>query len=108
MNYTNEQINELSEGLIVTFFNRYENQPTAIDIELFITDCLKKTVVYEAFAEEDQDKMGFTSNGEQPLTIVKNNTKMQVVFPSETIVIDSYLLSLVFARSGTVRRTHNF
>jgi len=93
MNYTNEQINELSEGLIVTFFNRYEKQPKAIDIELFITACLKKTVIYEAFAEEDHDKMGFTSNGEQPLTIVKNNTKMQVVFPSETIVIDSYLLN---------------
>lgn len=91
MNYSRMEIDELSEEIIRQFFNRYNTNFERVDIELFVTDYLKIPLVYETFAEEERDRLGFTSNGKRPLKVVRGTKQVELIFPAQTIVIDSYL-----------------
>lgn len=62
-----------------------------IDIDA-ITKYLGITVIYERIAEDDSDKIGFISNGSPLLTVARNGKKVKITFPSETIVLDKFLL----------------
>ena len=73
------EIDELSEEIIRQFFCRYNPHPEQVDIELFVTDYLKIPLVYETFAEEEQDRLGFTSNGKRPLKVVRGTEQQRNV-----------------------------
>lgn len=62
-----------------------------IDIDA-IAKYLGITVIYERIAEDDSDKIGFISNGSTLLTVARNGKKVKITFPSETIVLDKFLL----------------
>ena len=83
---------ELCDGLIQQYIGRGSPIPTSIDIDGFVRSFLRCTVVYESFAEEDRDRIGFTGDGKRPLRIVKNGKVKEVVYPKRTIVLDNYLL----------------
>ena len=91
MNYSRMEIDELSEEIIRQFFNRYNLHSEWVNIELFVTDYLKIPLVYETFAEEERDRLGFTSNGKRPLKVVRGTEQVELIFPAKTVVIDSYL-----------------
>lgn len=89
---TNAELEELGESLIFKFYGNTKPPPLCIDIEGFVKNFLKASIVYVSIAEEDRDKLGFTSDGEYPLTVWENGLKKKVVYPKGTVVIDSYLL----------------
>ena len=66
---TNMELEQVGEGLIRKYIGRRRPPPRCVDIEGFITDYLRLPIVYAAIAEEDRDKIGFTSDGRYPLKI---------------------------------------
>ena len=66
--------------------------PQRVDIDGFVQDYLKCTIRYEAFAEDDPNKIGFAGDGRSALKIKRNGQAVSVVFPFKTIVLDRYLL----------------
>ena len=61
-----------------------------IDIE-GLANYLGMTVVFETFAEEDRDKVGFLADGRTPLKIRRKGNIVSFCFPLGTIVLDSFL-----------------
>ena len=61
-----------------------------IDIEDLAINFLGCNIVYENINEEE-DCLGFLSDGIVPLPVIRNGRKVEVVFPKDTIVIDNYL-----------------
>ena len=86
---SNKEIFEIAEGLVRTFSNG--SPPKMVDIDE-ISARLCVPVMYESFAESEQDKVGYLSDGKKPLTVWRNNRRIAVVFPMDTIVLDSFLL----------------
>ena len=84
---------ELCDGLIQQFIGNVSTIPESIDIDTFVSNFLKCTVVYENIIEEDRDKIGFTGDGKRPIRIMKNGRPEEVVYPRNTIVLDKYLLN---------------
>ena len=94
MNYvSNRELDELGAGLVRRYLDRsgMQGAEKCIDIE-GLANFLGLTVVYEQFAERDQDKIGFLSDGSTPLMIRKDNKIVSFLFPLGTIVLDSFLL----------------
>ena len=71
---------KLGEGTIIT----------QIDIEDFTKNILGCTIVYESIAEE-ADCLGFLSDGTEALTVIRDGKPEKVLFPKDTVVIDSLL-----------------
>lgn len=86
---SNKEIAEIATSLVQISCG--QTLPKFIDIDA-IARYLGVTVKYERIAEADADKIGFISNGSTPLTIYRNGKKIRVVFPNETIILDSFLL----------------
>ena len=86
------EADELCDGLIKEYTGHKAEIPAFIDIDGFVRDFLKCTVVYESIAEADEDRIGFTGDGKRPLRIWKNGIVKEVVYPRNTIVLDKYLL----------------
>lgn len=63
-----------------------------MDIDGFVQNYLKCRILYETFAENDPNKIGFTGDGRAPLKIKRDGQALSVVFPFKTIVLDRYLL----------------
>ncbi len=61
-----------------------------IDIE-GLANYLGMTVVFETFAEEDRDKVGFLADGRTPLKVRRKGSIVSFCFPLGTIVLDSFL-----------------
>ena len=91
MNYSRVEIDELGEEIVRQFMDGYSPKAECVNIELFVTDYLKLPLVYETFAEEETDRLGFTSNGKRKLKVMREGKQVELVFPTHTIVIDSYL-----------------
>ena len=87
------EADELCDGLIQQYIGNGSQIPTAINIDGFVRDFLRCTVIYESFAEEDRDRIGFTGDGKRPLRIFKNGKVKEVIYPRNTIVLDKYLLN---------------
>ena len=87
------EADELCDGLIKEYAGHGSAVPVYIDIDGFVKDFLKCTVVYESITEDDKDRIGFTSDGNRPLRILKNGKVKEVVYPRNTIVLDKYLLN---------------
>lgn len=86
------EADELCDGLVREYLGKAAPIPHCIDIEGFVRDFLKCPVVYENFAEDDPNKLGFLSDGRSPLKIRKNGRILAVIFPINTIVLDRFLL----------------
>lgn len=91
MNYSRIEIDELGEEIVRQFIDGFTPNAECVNIDLFVTDYLKIPLVYETFAEEERDRLGFTSNGKRPLKVVRGTEQVELIFPAKTVVIDSYL-----------------
>ena len=92
-NYISQaEAEELCEAMLRQYLGRDAPVPQSVDIDGFVRDYLKCTILYEAFAEDDPNKIGFTGDGRTPLKIRRDGQTVSVVFPFKTIVLDRYLL----------------
>ena len=65
-----QELDALGEGLSMDYIARTHRwNARCFDIEGFITDYLGLAIVYESFAEKDSSKIGFLSNGIDPLLV---------------------------------------
>lgn len=88
------ELDKISEGLLEMYAKQNDGKTMPyIDIEHFITSFLKLKITYAPFAEDDTGRIGFLSDGETPIMVFKNGRGFTWVFPKETIVLDSPLLS---------------
>ena len=100
---TNREIEEVGESLMKKYIGKKTPPPKCIDIEGFITDYLHLPIVYATIAENDEDKIGFISDGIYPLQIIQNGQTEKILYSKGTIVIDRFLLQP--DRSGQRRFT---
>ena len=84
---SNRELEELGEGLTRHYLENAHVQMAArcIDIE-GLANYLGMTVVFETFAEEDRDKVGFLADGRTPLKIRRKGSIVSFCFPLGTIV----------------------
>lgn len=85
---SNKEIEEIAYGLIQVTCGSPASGPIDIDS---IARFLGLQVHYERIAEDDRDKIGFVSNGSYPLCVMRQNQKVGIVFPKETIILDTFL-----------------
>ena len=85
---SNKEIEEIASGLIQAACGSLASGPIDID---GIARFLGLQVQYEHIAEDELDKIGFVSNGSYPLSVKRQNQRVGVVFPKDTIILDSFL-----------------
>ena len=86
------EADELCDCMIRQFTGNNQPMLHHVDIDSFVRDYLKCKVLYETFAEDDPNKIGFTGDGVSPLKIRKKGQIISVVYPKNTIVIERFLL----------------
>lgn len=88
----NRELDELGEGLVMASLRKSGAKvlPKCVDI-VGVAESLGLRVVYEAFAEDDPDKVAFLANGRYPIRVRKNGGIVPVTFPFGTIVLDTSL-----------------
>jgi hypothetical protein len=88
----NRELDELGEGLVMAYIRKTGMKvlPKCVDIE-GLANSLGLKVIYEEFAEDDYDKIGFLSNGMTPLKVKRGNKVVSFTFPLGTIVVDTNL-----------------
>lgn len=92
-NYISQaEAEELCEAMLSQYYGRDAPAPQSVDIDGFVRDYLRCTVLYETFAEDDPNKIGFAGDGRTPLKIRRNGQAVSMVLPFKTIVLDGYLL----------------
>lgn len=93
MNYyhTNDEIDEIGEGLIRKYNYQAFIQGESTDIEGFITSHLNYRIVYDKLATRDAGKMAFLSDGKTTLTLWREGKRVEVLPPEGMIVVDDYL-----------------
>ncbi len=84
---------ELCEAMLRLYLGRDAPAPDRINIDGFVRDYLKCQILYETFAEDDPDKIGFAGDGRTPLKIRRNKKVLAQVFPFKTIVLERRLLT---------------
>lgn len=89
---SNKEIEEIAYGLIQVTCGSPASG--SIDID-GIARFLGLQVHYERIAEEDRDKIGFVSNGSYPLSVLRQNQRVGIVFPKDTIILDSFYSGLL-------------
>lgn len=88
-----QEIDALGEGLFRNYTKKKHRwNAMCFDIEGFITDYLKLPIMYEIFAEADKSKLGFLSNGIEPLRVERDGRLCDIVYKKDTIVIERFLL----------------
>ena len=88
--HTNDEIDEIGEGLVRQFnFDSY-SKGQAVDIEKFITEYLKYQIVYDNIAEEDAGKTAFLGDGKASLCVWRDGKRVRVVPPADIIVVDRH------------------
>ena len=85
---SNKEIEEIASGLIQAACGSLASGPIDID---GIARFLGLQVQYEHIAEDELDKIGFVSNGSYPLSVLRQNQRVGIVFPKDTIILDSFL-----------------
>ena len=88
----NRELDELGTGVVLTYMKKAGTAglPRCVDIE-GIANSMGLNVVYETFAEDDFDKIGFLSDGSTPLKIKRGNRTVPFLFPLGTIVVEADL-----------------
>lgn len=92
----------ISRHLWIFKWSRMSHAPKCIDI-VGVAEFLGLNVVYEHFAEDEPDKIGFLSDGKTPLKVRRNGKVVSFPFPLGTIVLDTVLRA--DAESGQRRFT---
>lgn len=88
-----QELDALGEALSKDYMKKTHRwNSKCFDIEGFITEYLGLDIVYESFAEADKSKIGFLSNGFEPLMVTRNGMPTEIVFPKDTIVLERYFL----------------
>ena len=87
---SNKEIAQIAEGVVTACCGK--SPPKQIDIDA-VANFLGLPVVFEQIAEEDKDKIGFTSNGVKLITVYRNGKKERVLFPKDVIVLEKLLLN---------------
>ena len=87
-----KEADELGDALVQQYMGKNKDFPLFVDIDGFTTDFLRCQVLYETFAEDDMDKIGFSSDGITSLSVHREGKTAQVVFPRNTIVLEKSLL----------------
>ena len=88
--HTNDEIDEIGEGLVRKFnFDSY-SKGQAVDIEKFVTDYLKYQIAYDNIAEEDAGKTAFLGDGKASLCVWRDGKRVRAVPPANIIVIDKH------------------
>jgi hypothetical protein len=90
--YTKETINVVTENLIKRFCGDTIFLHGAIDIDGFIYDFLNYDVVYDDFATDCFGESAFLADGKCGLTVWRSGKKENVLYPSQTIVLDRHYL----------------
>lgn len=71
-NYISQaEAEELCETMLRLYLGRNTPASDRIDIDGFVRGYLKCRILYETFAEDDPDKIGFAGDGKTPLQIKK-------------------------------------
>ncbi len=88
----NRELDELGTEVVLTYLKKSGTAglPRCVDIE-GIANSMGLNVVYETFAEDDFDKIGFLSDGITPLKIKRGNRTVPFLFPLGTIVVEADL-----------------
>lgn len=89
--FTNNEIEELAEGMMRQYLGRRREAPLQVDMEGFLTDYLRLPLEYCSFAENDFGKIGFLSDGITPLRVLEGQRPVQRVFPKGTVVLEKSL-----------------
>lgn len=89
---SNQEIDELGEGLYLNYIKTDPSNSLCVDVE-GLARYLGMSIEYARFAEKDKDKLGFFSNGIDPLTVLESGKLTPVVYPPKTIVLDAFLLN---------------
>ena len=93
-NYISQaEAEELCETMLRLYLGRNTPASDRIDIDGFVRGYLKCRILYETFAEDDPDKIGFAGDGKTPLQIKKDGKTISAVFPFQTIVLERFLLT---------------
>ena len=93
MNYyhTNDEINEIGEGLIRKYNYQAFIQGAPTDIEGFITDHLNYRLVYDRLATKDAGKLAFLADGKETLMVWRDGKRVEVLPPEGMIIVDEFL-----------------
>ena len=93
MNYyhTNEEIDEIGEGLIRKYDYNAFIKGESTNIEGFITEHLNYKIVYDRIADNDAGRMAFLSDGKTPLWVWRNGKRTRIIPPPNIIIIDEFL-----------------
>lgn len=91
--FTNNEIEELAEGMMLQYLGRRRDMPLCVDIDGFLAKYLKLPVEYYFLAEDDFGKIGFISDGITPLKVADHNHTVCRIFPKGTVVVDKRLQS---------------
>lgn len=86
------EADELCDGMIRQYIGKDAPIPAFIDIDGFVMDFLHCRIIYETFAEDDPDKVGFTGDGKTPLRVRRNSMVGTIVLPPNTVVLERVLL----------------
>lgn len=88
----NKELDELGEGLVLTYMKKSGMTclPKCVDIE-GIANSLGLKIIYEVFAEEDFDKIGFLADGRTSLKVRRSGRIVPFLFPLGTIVVEASL-----------------
>ena len=88
----NRELDELGTGVVLTYIKKsgIAGLPRCVDIE-GIANSMGLNVVYETYAEDDYDKIGFLSDGITPLKVKRGNKIVPFLFPLGTIVVEANL-----------------
>ena len=86
------ELDELGTGVVLTYIKKsgIAGLPRCVDIE-GIANSMGLNVVYETYAEDDYDKIGFLSDGITPLKVKRGNKIVPFLFPLGTIVVEANL-----------------
>ena len=88
-NYISQaEAEELCEAMLRQYLGRDAPVPQSVDIDGFVRDYLKCTILYEAFAEDDPNKIGFTGDGRTPIKINRDRQTVYVELTYKTIVLE--------------------
>lgn len=87
----NEAIEETCNCLLKEFIGD-KTLPEFIDIEKFAQKKLGYNIVYEYFSGKDTEALGFTSDGENAIEVLRNGKIVSVVYPAKNIIIEKFLL----------------
>lgn len=104
--HTNDEIDEIGEGLVRKFnFDSYL-KGQAVDIEKFVTDYLKYQISYDNIAEEDAGKTAFLGNGKASLIVWRDGKRVRIVPPANIIVVDKHFAQITMLAPRRFKLAH--